>query len=168
LNVAVTVVVEAMVTGQAPVPEQGLLQPAKVEPAPAAALRVTAVPDWKVVLHRAPQSMPAGEEVTVPVPVPTFTTVRVVGTGTRVKEAVTVWAVLMVTTHDAVPEQAPLQPEKVEPDAGVAVSVTAAGARKPALQVGPQLRPVGEEVTVPVPVPALPTVSVYVVGLPAS
>ena len=38
--------------------------------------------------------------------------------------ACTVWLAFMVTVHDPVPEQAPLQPAKLEPAAGVAVSVT--------------------------------------------
>src|SRR5438552_4662390 len=100
--------------------------------------------------------MPAGELVTVPLPVPAGVTVRV--KVCTVKVAVTVVAAETVTTHVPVPEH-PLQPVKVEPAAGVAVSVTAVPLEKLAEQVAPQLIPAGELVTVPLPVPALLTVS---------
>jgi hypothetical protein len=61
-----------------------------------------------------------------------------------------------------VPVQAPLQPVKVDPVAGVAVRVTLVPLLKDALQVLPQLIPDGAEVTVPVPVPALATVKANV------
>src|SRR5207247_8723951 len=61
------------------------------------------------------------------------------------------------------PEQPPpLQPPKVEPAAGAAVSVTAVPLAKLAAQVAPQVMPAGLLVTVPAPVPALETVSVKV------
>jgi hypothetical protein len=63
----------------------------------------------------------------------------------------------MVTWQEALPEQAPLQPEKVDPGAGAAVSVTTVPELKPALHVAPQLMPAGEDVTVPLPVPAFVT-----------
>jgi len=56
----------------------------------------------------------------------------------------------------------PLQPENVEPAAGVAVKVTAVPLANGAEQVVPQETPVGALVTVPDPVPALLTVSVNV------
>src|SRR6185503_8206401 len=52
-----------------------------------------------------------------------------------------------------VPVQAPLQPVKVAPAAGVAVSVTAVPLLKDAEQVAPQLTPAGALVTVQGPVP---------------
>jgi len=62
-----------------------------------------------------------------------------------------------------VPEQPPpLQPVNVEPEAAVAVSVTAVPCVNAAAQVEPQLIPTGELVTVPLPVPAFVTVSVCV------
>jgi hypothetical protein len=52
------------------------------------------------------------------------------------------------------PEQAPDQAEKTEPGSALAVSVTSVGSGNEAEQVGPQLIPPGELVTVPVPAPA--------------
>jgi hypothetical protein len=59
----------------------------------------------------APQVIPAGLLVTVPVPVPLFATVRV--KFWSVKVAVTLLAASMVTAHAPVPEHAPLQPVNV-------------------------------------------------------
>ena len=56
--------------------------------------------------------------------------------------------------------QAPLQPVKLEPAAGVAVSVTVVPLAKSVAQVAPQAMPAGELATEPFPVPALATVSV--------
>src|SRR5438034_679532 len=144
---------------QGPVPEQPLpLQPPKVEPAAGAAVSVTAVPLAKLAEQVAPQVMPAGELVTVPLPLPALLTVSAkLG---RLKVAVTVVAAETVTTQVPVPEHPPpLQPLKVEPVAGLAVSVTAVPLVKLAEQVAPQVIPAGELVTVPLPVPALLTVS---------
>jgi hypothetical protein len=58
-----------------------------------------------------------------------------------------------------VPLQAPDQPAKVLLGLGEAVSVTDVPLEKLALQVCPQLIPVGLLVTVPAPVPLLCTVS---------
>src|SRR5439155_443613 len=80
-----------------------------------------------------------------------------------VNVAVTVVAALRVTVQVPGPEQPPpLQPLKVEPPAGAAVSVTAVPLAKLAAQVAPQVMPAGLLVTVPAPVPALETVSVKV------
>ena len=66
------------VTVQVPVPEQPPpLQPVKVEPAAGAAVKVTAVPLANAAEHAAPQAMPAGALVTLPVPVPLGLTVSV-------------------------------------------------------------------------------------------
>jgi hypothetical protein len=74
-----------------------------------------------------------------------------------VNAAVTLLAVLMVRVQIvAVPEHAPLQPEKVEPDAGDAVSVTLVPEAYDSEQPVPQLMPV----PVTVPEPLLVTVSV--------
>src|SRR5438132_10525657 len=78
VKVAVTVVAAETVTTHDPVPEQPPpLQPLKIEPAAGVAVSVTAVPLAKLAAQVAPQVMPAGELVTVPLPVPAGVTVRV-------------------------------------------------------------------------------------------
>ena len=80
------------------------------------------------------------------------------------KPAVTDLLLLMVTQQVVeVPPQAPVQPVKTEPELDTAVSFTTVPAGKDSMQSVPQLMPDGELVTVPLPVPVLPTVSVYVV-----
>jgi hypothetical protein len=59
-----------------------------------------------------------------------------------------------------VPVQAPLQPEKVEPEAGVAEKARLVPLATLALQVLPQLMALGLDEIVPVPVPALAAVTV--------
>src|SRR5438046_56690 len=102
---AVTVVLAVSVTVQRSVPEHPPpLQPPKVEPV-------------------APRASPGGAGVMVRGPMPAVLDVRL--TVWRLKVAVTVVAAFRVTEHVAVPEQPPpLQPVKIEPLAGVAVSVT--------------------------------------------
>ena len=71
----------------------------------------------------APQLIPAGLEVTVPLPVPVLLTVSEKLWAVNV--ALTDVAAFMVATQLPVPEQpAPLQPANVDPPAGDAVSVT--------------------------------------------
>src|SRR5207244_6385826 len=79
-----------------------------------------------------------------------------------VKMAVTACAALIVTVQVPVPVQPPpLQPEKVEPAAGTAVKVTEVPLANLAEQpMPPQTMPAGALVTVPLPAPALLTVSV--------
>jgi hypothetical protein len=73
------------------------------------------------------------------------------------KVAVTLLAASSVTVQVPVPLQAPLQPENVERQAGLAVRVTAVFALYEVPQVLPQLMPAGIDVTVPPPVPLLET-----------
>src|SRR5437879_11871954 len=69
---------------------------------------------------------------------------------------VTVVAALRVTVQAPGPEQPPpVQPLKVEPPAGAAVSVTAVPLAKLAAQVAPQVMPAGALGNVPVTVPGL-------------
>src|SRR5207247_2109293 len=154
---AVTVVVAFKVTEQVPVPKQPPpLQPVKVEPVAGVAVSVTNVPLSNEAEQVAPQSIPGGSEVTVPLPVPALLLVRL--TVWRLKVAVTVVAAFRVTEQVAVPEQPPpLQPAKVEPVAGVAVRVTGVPLSKGAEQVAPHSTPRGLEVTVPLPTPSRTT-----------
>src|SRR5213592_1313520 len=77
-NVAVTVVAAFNVTVHVPVPEQPPpLQPLNVDPAAGAAVKVTAVPLEYVAAQVAPQEMPAGILVTVPIAWPVLLKVRV-------------------------------------------------------------------------------------------
>jgi hypothetical protein len=73
--------------------------------------------------------------------------------------AVTVILASRLRLHVPVPVHGPDHPAKVLPDAGAAVNTTAAPVRKLAVQFCGHLIPAGELVTVPVPVPALATVS---------
>jgi len=68
LKVAVTEAAAFIVIVQAPLPEQAPDQPAKAKPEAAAAESVTLVPEAKEAEQALPQSMPAGDEVTVPEP----------------------------------------------------------------------------------------------------
>jgi hypothetical protein len=74
---AVTLVADLIDTVQVPVPEQPAPDhPVNSEPDAALAVRVTLVPYSKVAEHVSPQLMPAGLEVTVPVPAPVLLTPR--------------------------------------------------------------------------------------------
>ena len=77
------------------------------------------------------------------------------------KVAVTDLAALIVTLQDPAPVHAPDHPVKVELVFGAAVRVTDVPELQASVQSVPQLMPEGEDVTVPVPVPALLTVRVY-------
>ena len=68
-------------------PEQPLDHPAKTDPPAAVAVNVTTVPVLYIAVQSAPQLIPAGEEVTVPLPVPALVTVSL--KVLRVKVAVT-------------------------------------------------------------------------------
>src|SRR6185295_15531596 len=76
LNVAVTLRACVIATVQPPVPVHAPLQPANVEPLAAAAVSVTDAPEANVAEQVEPQLMPAGLDVTVPVPVPARVTVN--------------------------------------------------------------------------------------------
>ena len=97
-------------------------QLANTDPVAATAVSVTVVPPAKVAWQLAPQAMPRGELVTVPVPVPAFKTLRVAGAR---NVAVTVRLSVMVTVH-VFPEllSQPLQPANTDPASSTAVSVT--------------------------------------------
>ena len=94
-----------------------------------------------------------------------FGTTQGFGVGRRANVAVTVTSALVVTLQPPVPLQAPDQPTKTDPAAGLAVRATFVAEAKPCEQVVPQLIPVGELVTVPEPAPTFETVSVWMLGL---
>jgi len=104
--------------------------------------------------------MPAGELVTVPLPVPVRLTLSVLWL--EVKVAVTL-RVAFIVTLQVFPEteSQPLQVEKFEFTSALAVKVTIVPLEYVAEQVAPQLMPAGELVTLPVPVPLRITVSVW-------
>jgi hypothetical protein len=77
---------------------------------------------------------------------------------------VAVTAAVVATEHGPVPVQAPLQPAKTEPEAGVAVRRTVVLEENEPLHVGPQSMLTGDETTVPAPVPALLTLTMYFVA----
>jgi hypothetical protein len=156
LKVAVTDCAAFILTLQAPVPEHAPLHPAKVDPAAAAAVKVTVVPLLKFALHVTVQLIPEGALVTEPEPLPEKATNS--GKVTVLNVAVTDCAAFMVTLQAPAPVQAPLQPAKVEPAAAVAVNVTTVPVLKFALQAPGQLMPAGLLLTVPLGVPVRVTV----------
>jgi hypothetical protein len=168
LKVAVTARAAVIDVVQVPVPVHAPLQPANVEPLVAAAVSVTEVPLAKFALHVAPQLIPAGDDVTVPAPVPAFVTASANVVAELLKVAVTARAAVIDTVQAAVPVHAPLQPANVEPVVAAGVSVTDAPLEKLALHVDPQLMPAGDEVTVPAPVPAFVTARLKDVTGPAT
>src|SRR6476661_10348972 len=104
--------------------------------------------------------MPAGLEVTEPVPDPFVLTSSV--SLFKVKVAVTEWAASIVTMQVPVPEQpAPVQPVKSELASGLAVRVTTVPKAKSFVQVDPQSIPAGLEVTEPEPLPSVETSRVF-------
>jgi hypothetical protein len=120
------------------------LHPTKADRRPGLAVSVTVTLLANEAEQVDPQLIPAGLEVTVPLPRPLLLTVRL--KNCRLNVAVTDFAAFMATVHVAPEtELQPVQLPKTEPAAGVAVSVT-----------------VVLDVTVPPPAPALPTVSMKV------
>jgi len=142
-------------------------KPANVELAPGAVVRVTVLPMSNKELalaHVGPQEMPAGLDVTVPKPVPALDTVS--RSFVKVKVVVTVASADIVIVHwDGMPETGvQLEPKlvKFEFVSGLAVRVTVVpwvNWERRLGQVGSQEIAPGFNVTVPVPVPPLDTVS---------
>src|SRR3989442_1688654 len=150
-----------IVTLQVPVPVQLPLQPVKVAPAAGAGVRVTTVPVVRAVEQVAPQEIPAGELVTVPLPVPDLVTVRGEEDDDCTNAAVTEVASFIVPLQAPVPAQTPPRPpELVAPAAGAAVKVTTVPVVKAVEHVAPQEIPVGLLVTVPLFAPVLEIVRV--------
>jgi hypothetical protein len=109
------------------------------ESAFAVAVSVTTVVGAYGAVQLLPQSMPAGVEVTLPLP-ETLTD----SNGSRLKLAPTVFALFIETTHvEAKPVQAPLHPPNIEPTLGAAVIVTDVFAANCALQLTGHETPAG-------------------------
>jgi hypothetical protein len=166
LNVAVTEVAAVTVTTQVSVPLHAPLHPANTEPPDGVAVNVTCVPLAKLPEQPSGQSIPSGELVTFPLPVPASFTVNTKFIEVpAVKFATTVVACVIVTVQVPVPSHGPApQPANVDPFVGVAVRVTSVPLVKFAVHVDGQEIPAGELVTVPVPVPPSVTVSPTVVA----
>ncbi len=151
VNVAVTLWSELRVTVQAPVPVQAPLQPANADPAFGTAARDTTEPAAKGVEHEKKQLTPEGELVTLPPPVPALVTFKL-NAGRNI--AVTATSEVAVTEQLLVPEHIdPLQPAKIEPGFGAALSVRAEPEFTAIEQVAPQFIPAGLLTTVPDPAP---------------
>jgi hypothetical protein len=152
LNVAVQVALpETLIVVVEAVPEQPPPHPAKVDPPSGVAVSWTLPVSGAI--HVVPQFIPAGTEVTIPIPVPGSVTVRVPPSE---NVAMQLWSEVarLIVVVKAVPEQSALQPVKLDPESATAVSWT--DPLKGALWIGqdvPQWIPVGDEVTVPVPLP---------------
>lgn len=100
--------------------------------------------------------MPAGVDVTVPVPAPLVETLKVLPGGRFEKFAPTVFALSTVIRQlAAVPEQSPDQPVNIESVLGVAERTTVLPEAKSVAQVAPQLIPAGVDEITPVPSPVL-------------
>ena len=94
-KVAVTEAAADIVTSQVPVPGQlGTDQPVKIDPTLGDAVSRTVAPSAKGALQVAPQVIPTGVDVTVPVPLPSRATESVIAS----------WKVA-VTSHGVAPVQ---------------------------------------------------------------
>ena len=149
-NSAPTDLAALIVTSQTPVPVQAPLQPLNSESSAAVGISVTIVPCGYSASHAAPHSIPPGELVTVPKPLPVSATVSL-NLGTGANSAPTDLAALIVTSQAPVPVQVPLQPLNSEPMAGVALSETLVPSSYSASQAEPQAIPLGALVTMPGP-----------------
>src|SRR5690606_15593730 len=107
-----------------------------------------------------PQLMPVGFDVTVPVPL--FETVSVRGMMSNVAVTLRAWSIVtsqVVLASEQLASDHP--PNVLVPLVGAAVSVTTVLCTYDCEQSPGQLMPDGFDVTVPVPVPFVPTESVW-------
>jgi hypothetical protein len=96
--------------------------PPNTDDEPGVAVNVTLVPDANWYEHVDPQLIPAGFDVTVPVPTPDFVIVRVYGI---LNVAVTfLLEFIVIVIIVLVPVASPDHPPNVEDELGVAVNVT--------------------------------------------
>jgi hypothetical protein len=144
-----------------PAAAQSPPQPAKADAPLGTAVRVTEVPSLNGVEQVGWQSMAAGLEDTLPLPLPPIVTVNVWELTRTPNPAVTDWAELIVTMQLPVPVHAPPHPVNVDDPLGTTLRVTAVPVSNDAEHVAPQAMPDGVEVTVPPPVPFLATLRTY-------
>jgi hypothetical protein len=141
------------------------LQAEKTYPEAGVAVSVTVVPlvnDWlHPVLPLAVQLIPAGLEVIVPLPPSATCSAKYWTAAAKLAPTLRLEEDKVTVQEAALPEQAPLQPEKVNPLAAAAFSVTVVPLTNvwlhPAELV--QLMPAGLEVTLPVPLSVTCSVS---------
>jgi hypothetical protein len=169
-KLAVTVVAASSVSTQPSMPlHPPPDQPANVELAAAAAVKVICVPVSKLAAQVGPQLIPDGLLVTVPDPPPVRATDSILVLWLSLNVAFTLSAALIVTTHVPVPlHPPPDQPEKLDPELAEAVRVTGEFIGNGAahlLLLALQLIPAGLLVTRPAPVPASVTVKVAFVSV---
>src|ERR1700730_4066017 len=151
------------------VPLHAPAQPAKYDPAAATAVNVTMLPSAKVSQQLAPQSMPAGSEVTRPPPVPVSVTWSACCCGgMRTKVAKTCVSDDMTTLHRVAPVHAPPQLSKRQPGAGCTAKETEMPPPNAATQVRPQSMPAGLETTLPWPLTATLRPNLPAFGVPPS
>lgn len=97
--------------------------------------------------------MPAGTDVTTPLPEPAFVTEN--ATGLIVNVADTVLAVSNVKVHGPIPEQSPAQPVKSDEIPGVATKVTVSPYPTGDVHVALHSTAAGTDETVPRPLPLM-------------
>ena len=166
VKVAVTLAACVMLTTHEPVPvHPPPAQPANVDDDAGDAVSVTCVPDTYSSVQSVPHVMPAGADVTVPVPVPASTTVNRELLRSNVAVALTALDPAATTHVTDEPLHAPDQLANVELAFGVAVNVTTLDALSVALHAPGHEMATGDEATVPLPAPAVLTVTVRVVGV---
>jgi hypothetical protein len=150
-----------------PLELQSPLQPPKTEPPDGVATRRTDVPALKLWVQSeppAPQLIPG--PVTVPLPEPEVDTVRTGLPGESSSNVAWQLRLPVMTTTPSLQSPSPLHPAKTHPDAGSASRETVVPDGKLAEHCPPQSIPPGLLVTLPLP--DLPTLSVYDVPPPVT
>lgn len=157
MKVAVTDAAAANVTEQlALAPVHAPDHPTNVLPAAALAVSVTTAFGSNALEHVAPQAIPFGLDATDPVP--DTTTVSV---GRKVNSAPTFCAVPSITEHVGPdPEHAPDHPVNADDAAGDALNTMDVPEAYPLEQDALQSMPAGFDVTCPLPVPEVATLSI--------
>lgn len=105
------------------VPVHTPIQPVNVEPASAVAVSVMGVFRSNTLVQVSPQLTPAGEDETVPEPVPDLVTVSAGCVEVKLA-AQAAFAARTIATLAEVPAQAPDHPKKVDPAGAAAANLT--------------------------------------------